>query len=213
MVVEPPYSAERPERRRLRYVQDMLQQKAVWEAATHELAAEPTGTQEGAPRGWQRDDQPPAVSIRLPRVSGPFRYRTRAAGLVAPPLDVRCSLLPAEAAGDWWMETTAIPRLEGTGVAFLLPWGVTPAEANLAGTVVDGRWRAVVVPAPADGIMLRVRLPQEAVSLLTDGRVLAIVHGAPGGVGWQRLPPWLPRETFSWTVQSFFVMPWPVPLM
>jgi hypothetical protein len=42
---------------------------------------------------------------------------------------------------------------------------------------------------------------------------MAIVYGVPGGVGWQRLPPWLPQETVTWDAESYFVLPWPLPLI
>ncbi len=209
MVVEPAYSAERPEQRHLRYVQDMLLQKAMWEAGTHEQDPSPAGTQPGAPQGWQRDDQPPALSVRLPRIAGVFRYRTLANGLVAPPLDVRSAMLPVEGSSDVWVETTATPLLEGTSVAFLLPWGITPAEANLPGTVADGRWRAIVMPAPPGGVTLRVRLSHDGWSRMADARVVATISSVPGGVGWQRLPAWLPQETTAWFAESDFVLPWP----
>jgi hypothetical protein len=211
MSVEPTYTAERPERRTLRYLQDMLQQKALWEAGTHEPDPAPAGTQATAPHDWQSADQAPALSVRLRPVRGAFRYRARAAGLVAPPLDVRSVTQLVEGATDVWLETTAVPHLEGTGVSFLLPWGVTPAEANLRGAVRDGRWRATVMPAPASGVTLRVRLSQDSLSRLSDGRVTAVVHGVPGGVGWQRLPPWLPQDTVVWAAESYFVLPWPMP--
>jgi hypothetical protein len=146
-------------------------------------------------------------------VRGAFRYRARAAGLVAPPLDVRSVAQPVEGVTDVWLETTAVPHLEGTGVSFLLPWGVTPAEANLRGAVRDGRWRAVVMPVPASGVTLRVRLSQNGFSRLSDGRVLAMVYGVPGGVGWQRLPRWLPQDTVVWNAESDFILPWPMPML
>jgi hypothetical protein len=211
IAVEPAYTAERPERRRLRYVQDMVQQKALWEAGTHERREAPVGTNTGAPGDWRPDGQPPAVSVPLSRVSGLFRYRTRAAGLVAPPLEGRCTTQPGDGAANAWLETTAVPLLEGTGVVFVLPRGVTPAESNLPGVVRDGRWRAAVLPAPASGATLRVRLSQDDLARLPDAHVLAVVHGVPGGVGWQRLPGWLPRDAAVWSAESWFILPWPIP--
>jgi hypothetical protein len=211
LAVEPAYTADRPERRELRYVQDMLQQRALWEAGTHERHEAPVGTNAGAPVDWRPDGQPPAVSVRLSRVSGLFRYRTRSAGLVAPPLRASCTTQPGDGAANVWLETTAAPLLEGTGVVFLLPWGVTPAEPNLPGVVRDGRWRTAVFPAPASGATLRVRLTQDDLARLPDARVLAVVHGAPGGVGWQRLPPWLAEDAAVWSAESWFILPWPIP--
>jgi hypothetical protein len=213
MAVEPAYTVERPERRTLRYVQDMVQPKALWEAGTHERDQAPAGTESAAPRDWQAADQAPELSVRLRPVRGPFRYRAKAAGLIAPPLDLRTSTQPAEGTSGVWIETTAVPLLEGTGVAFLLPWGVTPAEASLRGTVRDGRWRALVMPVPATGVTLRVRLSQDGFSRLSDARVLAMVYGVPGGVGWQRLPRWLPQDTFVWNAESDFILPWPMPML
>ena len=213
IAVEPAYTAERPERRTLRYVQDMVQQKALWEAGTHEEDGTPAGTGAAAPRDWQQTDQAPALSARLRRVRGPFRYRAKASGLIAPPLDLRTNTQLVEGTSDLWVETTAVPLLEGTGVAFLLPWGVTPAEASLRGVVRDGRWLALVMPAPAGGVTLRVRLSRDGFSRLSDGRVVAMVYGVPGGVGWQRLPPWLPQDTVVWEAESDFILPWPIPAL
>ncbi len=213
IAVEPAYTAERPERRRIRYVQDMLQQKALWETGTRERTPAPAGADPAGPRGWQADDQAPAMSMRLPRVSGVHRYRTRATGLVAPPLDTRSEMIPGEGGGDVLLEATVVPRLEGTGVAFVLPSGVQPADPSLPGVVRDGRWRTTVMPAPPAGITLRVRLSAEDVSRLTDARINAIVHGAPGGIGWQRLPPWLPQDAVVWSAESWFILPWPTPGM
>ncbi len=212
LAVEPAYTAERPERRRLRYVQDMLQQKSLWEVATRERNEAPVGTDTAAPRDWRADNQAPAVSVRMSRLPGVHRYRTRATGLVAPPLDTRCVTLAAEGAADVWLEATAVPRLEGTGVAFVLPWGVRPTDPSLQGAVRDGRWRAVVMPAPAAGVTLRVRLSRIDAARMSDARILAIVHGGPGGIGWQRLPPWLPQDAVAWSAESWFILPWPTPV-
>ena len=162
IAVEPAYTAERPERRRLRYVQDMLQQKALWEAGTHERTQAPVGTDPAAPRDWQADDQAAggvdaAVagvrSLPVPRA----RDRTGGAAARHPQHGGR----RRKAGPTCWLEATAVPRLEGTGVAFVLPWGVQPADPSLQGVVRDGRWRATVMPAPPAGITLRVRLSAE----------------------------------------------------
>jgi hypothetical protein len=211
MTVEPAYTSERPERRVIRYVQDNLQQKALWEVGTHERDPSPAGPSAAAPRGWQSADIAPAASLRLGPVTGPFRYRTRAPGLVAPPLEVRSAVRPAEGTGEVWLDTTAVPQLEGTGVVFALPWGLKPLESNLRGVVQNGRWRAMVLPAPASGAVLRVRLGSDGLSRLFDGRVMAVVNGVPGGIGWQRLPPWLSTEDIVWAARSYFILPWPVP--
>ena len=150
--------------------------------------------------------------MRLSRVSGIHRYRTRAAGLVAPPLDTRSAAAAGEGGADVLVEATAVPQLEGTGVAFVLPWGVEPADPSLPGVVRDGRWRATVMPAPPAGVTLRMRLSGEDVARLGEARIVAIVHGAPGGIGWQRLPPWLPQDAIVWSAESWFILPWPTPV-
>ena len=209
MSVEPAYTAERPERRVVRYVQDMIQQKALWEIGTHEPDPEPAGSSPRAPHSWQNADEPPAVSLRIGPVAGPFRYRARGEGLVAPPLAVHSVARSVEGTADVWLETTAVPGLEGTGAVFALPWGVRPIESNLPGVVENGRWRAAVIPTPAGGATLRVRLRPDALARLPDGRIVAVVNGLPGGTGWQRLPPWLPQTTCVWTARSYFLLPWP----
>jgi hypothetical protein len=194
-------------------VQDMLQQKALWEAGTFEQTQAPVGTDPSAPRGWQADGQAPAVSIRLSRVSGVHRYRARATGLVAPPVDTRSTAVAGEGGADVLVEATVVPRLEGTGVAFVLPLGVQPADPSLQGVVRDGRWRTTVMPAPPAGITVRMRLSAEEVARLADARIVAIVYGAPGGIGWQRLPSWLPEDAVVWSAESWFILPWPTPGM
>jgi hypothetical protein len=213
IAVEPAYTAERPERRRLRYVQDMAQQRALWEAGTRERTQTPAGTDPAAPGDWRADEQAPAMSMRLSRVSGVHRYRTRAAGMVAPPLDARSATTAGEGGADVLLEATVVPRLDGTGVAFVLPWGVQPGDPSLPGVVRDGRWRATVMPVPPAGITVRMRLLAEDVARMSDARIVAIVHGAPGGIGWQRLPPWLPQDAVVWSAESWFIMPWPTPAM
>jgi hypothetical protein len=169
------------------------------------------GTQEGAPREWETlTSTAPVLELFRP-VGGLFRYRAAAAGLVAPPLKVWCATQAADGTADVYVETTVVPGLEGTGVAFVLPHGVTPAEASLRGVVRDGRWRAMVMPVPASGLTLRLRIPRDLLQKWSEARVLAMVHGVPGGVGWQRLPAWVPQETFVWSSESDFVMPWPSP--
>ena len=211
MTVEPAYTHDRPERRELRFKEDLVQRQAWWEAGTHERDASPAGTQPGAPRDWEPlTAAAPALELFRP-VEGLFRYRAAAAGLVAPPLDVRCAAQAVDGTADVYVETTVVPGLEGTGVAFVLPRGVTPAESSLKGVVRDGRWRAMVMPVPAAGLTLRLRIPRDLLQKWSEARVLALVHGVPGGIGWQRLPAWLPQDTFVWSPESDFVMPWPVP--
>ena len=211
MAVEPAYTPERPERRALRFAEDLVQRQAWWEAGTHERDLAPAGTREGAPRGWEPLSLgAPALPVFRP-VAGLFRYRAAAAGLVAPPLDVRCAAQAVDGTADVDVETTVTVGLEGTGVAFMLPYGVTPVESSLRGVVRDGRWRAMVMPVPAAGLTLRLRIPRDLLQKWSDARVLAMVHGVPGGIGWQRLPAWLPQETFVWSPESDFVLPWPSP--
>jgi hypothetical protein len=69
------------------------------------------------------------------------------------------------------------------------------------------------MPVPPAGITLRMRLSAEDVARLSDARIVAIVHGAPGGIGWQRLPPWLPQDAVVWSAESWFILPWPTPAM
>ncbi len=211
MAVEPAYSPERPERRTLRFAEDLVARQAWWEAGTHERDSSPVGTKEGAPRDWEPLTST-ARSLKLLRpVGGVFQYRAAASRLVAPPLEVQCAAQPIPGTEDMYIETTVKSGLEGTGAAFVLPAGVTPVEASLRGIVRDGIWRATVTPVPAAGLTLRLRVGHGALQKWSEARVLARVYGVPGGVGWQRLPAWLPQETFVWSPESDFVMPWPVP--
>ena len=211
IAVEPAYTPERPERRALRYTEDLLSRRAWWEAGTHEPDLAPTGSKQGTPRDWQPIGATPAAASLLRPVRGVFVYRAGAEGLIAPPLDVRVTTQPVPDTSDVYIDTTVVPLLEGTGAAFVLPAGVTPAEASLRGVVRERRWRAIVMPVPASGLTLRVRVAQESLQKWSEARVLATVYGVPGGIGWRRLPPWLPQDIFVWDAQSDFILPWPPP--
>jgi hypothetical protein len=210
LAVEPAYTPDRPERRTIRFIEDLARRQAWWEAGTHERDQAPAGDREGAPRGWEPIASP-TPGPRISRTTGVFTYRAPASGLVAPPVEVRCSVEPAPGTDDVYVDTAAKPGLEGTGAAFVLPAGVVPAESSLKGVVRDGRWQAMVTPLPEAGLTLRVRVGRAALAKWSEARVLAAVHGVPGGIGWQRLPAWLPQEVFVWSPRSEFTIPWPIP--
>ncbi len=211
MAVEPAYTRERPERRVIRYVEDLVRHEGRWEAATHEAAPSPAGTAAGGPAAWRAVTPSQEAFGILRPADGIFHYEADTDGLVQPPLEVSATLQAIDGTDDVYVETTVRQRLEGTGAAFVLPAGVVPAEASLRGVVRDGRWRALVMPVPASGLTLRVRVPKDRLAGWSDARVLAAVNGVPGGVGWQRLPPWLAQDTLVWEAQSVFILPWTLP--
>jgi hypothetical protein len=213
IAVEPAYTPDRPERRGLRFMEDLVQRQSWWEADTHERDLSPAGSHESAPRGWEPIGSTAAAFKVLRPMGGAFHYRAAAAALVAPPLDVQCTAQPVDGTADVDVDTTVVPGLEGTGVAFVLPAGVTPEQASLRGVVRDGQWRATMMPVPASGFTLRLRVSRDLLQKWSEARVLAMVHGVPGGVGWQRLPAWLPQDTFVWSPQSDFILAWPSPAL
>src|SRR6185295_4360200 len=93
--VSTPYTADRPMRRSVRYVQDDILHQAWWDVSSGEPAA---GLEGRGPEGaaWQAVDNGPPASIGIARPTWPFAQRTPSAPLVTtPPATVRSTLSDA----------------------------------------------------------------------------------------------------------------------
>lgn len=99
-----------------------------------------------------------------------------------------------------------IPRTRGIAIAFVLPEGLTPARSTLPGVPRLGRWTATYLAPPPEGIAWRASFSGIAPERLREVRVAVTDFGLPGGVGWQRLPGWLPQERTVWTATATWVV-------
>jgi hypothetical protein len=203
----PAYTSEQPLRRYVRALQEADGTSAVWEVGSIEPGLD---LAIGAPDGWSRQSTAAPASIPWGRLAHPFVFRTTGPSLGPAPLEVSGLSIRPVAAGTE-VTITAIPRRPGLAVSFVLPAGVTPARSSLPGAPRLGRWTATFVAPPADGIAWRASFAAADAGRLREIRIAVTDFGFEGGIGWQRLPGWLPQERAVWTVNSTWIVPADVP--
>ena len=198
----PAYTYERPLRRHVRALQEPDGGTAIWEVASIEPGVDLAA---GAPIGWtlQRDTAP--ASIPWGRFSDPFVFRTRAEPLGPAPADVTSfTISPGHGVVD--IAVSVVPRRGALAISFVLPGGVTPSRSSLPGAPRLGQWVATFVAPPAEGIAWRATFTDVEVPRLAGVRVVVTDSGFPGGIGWQRLPAWLPQDRAVWTATATWVL-------
>ena len=201
----PAYTYEHPLRRHVRALQEPGSPTAIWEIASIEPGVD---LAVGAPVGWtlQKD----AVSANIPwgRFSNPFVFRTRAESLGPAPADVTgFAITPGQGTVD--ISTSVVPRRSALAISFVLPSGLSPSRSNFPGALRLGQWVATFVAPPAEGIAWRATFTAADTPRLADVRVVVTDSGFPGGIGWQRLPAWLPQDRAVWTATATWVLPLP----
>ena len=100
-----------------------------------------------------------------------------------------------------------VPRRGGLAVSFVLPAGLTPSRTSLPGATRLGRWTAVFLAPPPEGIVWRASFTGIDLARLRDVSVAVTDFGFPDGVGWQRLPAWLPQDRAVWSAAATWVVP------
>ena len=202
-VAAPAYTFERPLRRHVRALQEADGKAALWEIGSIEPGLD---LGPGAPEGWTLQSTAAAASIPWGRLSHPFVFRTSGEPLGAAPVDIAgFAVNPVEAGVE--ATITAVPRRRGLAVSFVLPAGMAPARSSLPGARRLGRWTAVFIAPPADGIVWRASFAGIDAARLREISVVVTDFGFPGGAGWQRLPSWLPQERAVWTATATWVVP------
>jgi hypothetical protein len=199
----PAYTAERPLRRHIRALQEPDVSTATWEVASVEPGLDLAA---GAPGGWTLQSSPAPASVPWGRLTHPFVFRAQGPALGPAPVSVAgFTVLPVEAGVE--LTLTVVPGRRGLTVSFVLPAGLTPARSNLPGAERLGRWTAVFVAPPAEGIVWRAGFAGIDASRLQDVRIAVTEPGFPGGTGWQRLPSWVPGDHAVWSAAATWVVP------
>ncbi|MFL6280063.1 MAG: M28 family peptidase [Vicinamibacterales bacterium] len=194
----PAYTYERPLRRHVRALQEPDGARATWEVASIEPGLDLAA---GAPTGWSLQKDTAAASIPWGRFSDPFVFRTDAEPLGPAPADVTSfTITPSEGAVD--IAVSVVPRRGALAISFVLPTGLTPSRSSLPGVQRAGQWVATFVAPPPEGIAWRAAFRGAEVARLADLRVVVTDSGFPGGIGWQRLPAWLPQEHVVWAATA-----------
>ncbi len=198
----PAYTYERPLRRHVRALQEPASPTAIWEIASNEPGID---LAVGAPIGWtlQKD----AVSANIPwgRFSNPFVFRTRSEPLGPAPADVAgFAITPGQEAVD--VSASVVPHRGGLAISFVLPSGVSPLRSNFPGALRLGQWVATFVAPPSEGIAWRATFAAADAPRLGDVRIVVTDSGFPAGIGWQRLPAWLPQDRAVWTATATWIL-------
>jgi hypothetical protein len=198
----PAYTAANPQRRFARVIVDPSSPDAIYEVAGQEPGLD---LAPGAPGGWTRaTDAPPGV-IPFGKMNEPFVFRTSAPS-PGPAPAVMTAFAVTPVAGGAELSMTVVPREPGLTVTFVLPEGVKPARTNLPGAVVSGRWRAIFVAPPAEGVTWRAAFGPGVDAKLASAQAAVTSARFPGGAGWQSLPVWLPQEHAVWEFRARWVL-------
>ena len=194
----PAYTDAQPLRRHARALQEAGAPTATWEVASLEPGLD---LRDDAPAGWTLERTAPPGSVPWGRLALPFVFRTAGPSIGPVPVALRdFAVAPLEAGHE--LTLAVVPARRALTVAFVLPEGIVPARTSLPGVIRLGRWTATFVAVPAAGILWRASFSGVPPERLREVRVVVTEGGVPGGEGWQRLPPWLPRATAAWSVTS-----------
>jgi hypothetical protein len=207
----PAYTFEQPLRRHVRVVQEG-DRPALWQVGSLEPGLD---LGPGAPEGWKAGNAPAdATSFRMPLRSlpHPFVFHMNGPAAGSSPIAISDVTLEPVAAGSE-LTITVTPRETGLMIWFIMPQGVQPARASLPGAVRDrtGRWTAVYVAPPLDGLAFRASFGAADAARIKEMRVLATVQGF-GSQGWPA-PAWLPQERTVWSGDATWVVdPFSLPI-
>jgi hypothetical protein len=201
--VAPAYTYDRPLRRHIRALQETNDESATWEVASLEPGLDLAA---GAPAGWTRQSGSAPASIPWGRLTHPFVFRTKGPALGPPPITIAgFTVSPVQAGVE--LTLTVVPNRRGLGVSFVLPAGVSPARTSLPGGPRLGRWTAVFIAPPTEGVAWRASFAGIDATRLQDVLVAVTDTGFPEGSGWQRLPVWVPQERAVWSAAATWVVP------
>ena len=200
--VAPAYTQAQPLRRDVRAFQDDGAPAALWQVGSNEPGLD---LADGGPADWKpgRVDQPASVPRTMLR--NPFVFSGTSLPLGAAPAQIT-SMTTQDVTGGIELAIAVTPRDPGVSVAFVMPAGVTPARSSLPGVMRQGRWTAIYIAPPAEGVAFRASFTGVPAETLRTTRVAVTTPRLPGGAGWQGLPAWLPQERTVWTARATWVL-------
>src|SRR5439155_740616 len=147
----PAYTFNQPQRRYFRVLTEPGAATSTYEVGSQEPGLD---LETAAPGGWYRVTDQPRTTVPFGRFGPPYVFRTTAPSPGPAPATISGFTLKPIAAGTE-AAMTITPQAPGLTAAFVLPEGVVPSCSNLPGAVVRGRWRAVYIGVPADGVTWR----------------------------------------------------------
>lgn len=197
------YTAERPERRSVRYTADVAAGKAYWEVAGLEPGLVFGGA---APAGWRASGREHPLGDPFTPLRAPFSYIAPGAP-TAPPAEASYRVAPA-GGGRISVEIDVRPSIEGLWATLLMPPGVEPVESSFPGVTRRERWAAAYAAVPLEGVTFAVVLPSDAEPRFPELRVL-VESDVPGAVTPGNGPGWLPEGRIAWTGWALHLLPVP----
>jgi hypothetical protein len=196
----PAYTYERPLRRHVRVIQDSTAAQAIWEVGSVEPGLD---LADDAPSGFMPvTTEAAGLSIPWGRLTFPFVFRTAADAPGPAPATINNF---TSAVLDQGIETsvTVTAQRAGVIVTFVAPERVVPARSNLPGVIRRGRWSAMYVAPPPEGVSWRASFAGTVPGLVDGLRVVATVP-------WSEHPPaWLPQERSVWSGGATWVLALP----
>jgi hypothetical protein len=198
----PAYTYNEPQRRFARVFVEPEASTATYEVASQEPGLD---LEAAAPGGWFRATDTAKGSVPFPRFALPFVFRTTAPSPGPPPAAVTAFTLKPVAGGTELTMSVA-PQAAGLTAIFVAPENVVPARSDLPGVVQRGRWRAVYVAIPPDGVTWRASFKTGVEAALPSTLALIVSPRFPGGAGWQSLPAWLPQQNTVWHLETMWVL-------
>jgi hypothetical protein len=202
----PAYTADRPARRSVVYVHDMLTGQAWWEVGGNEPGLDLADGADQAAR-WRQVERgaPIPASVTVGRASGAFRFR-RAGEATPAPARVVARIVPAaDSPGQIDYEVAVTPLRAGLGATLHLPTAIVPVRASPVGAQCRASWCATYLAIPPEGMTFKVRVPAAATPSLASAAVTIGSATLPGSDGRRPLP-WLPQERTDWTSYAQWVV-------
>ena len=199
----PAYTDAQPLRREVRVFQDVGAAVALWQIGSNEPGIDLAS---GGPTDWTPGRPEHQTSIPRALLRNPFVFSATSLPLGLPPAHVTAfDVRPV--IGGLELSIAVLAREPGVSLSFVLPPGLTPARSSLPGTIRQGRWTAIYIAPPLEGVAFRASFSGPTADQLRLTRVAVTSPRLPGGEGWQGLPAWLPQERTVWTARATWVMP------
>jgi hypothetical protein len=199
-----PYTADRPQMRTARYVQDDIGGERWLEVGGNERAFD-LGSNGPAGGVWQCATDAIPAAIRIGSLGSPFVFRSPAPGArLNAPATIRSSVTPG-ANGRLNLDLSIVPR-ESVVVHIVLPQGVRPESSSIAGVVVGDRWSGTYVAPPASGLDVHLAFAGRVPADLQQTAVVLITHGLPGAADATGRPAWLSTARAAWRTRSYFIV-------
>ena len=204
VVVAPAYSESRPQRRVARFVQEVGATAAFWEVAGIEPFTDLDRRAGGL--DW-RPVGDGGTSPRVPTLRFPYVLRASAPPLRGAPSGSVAVSIDRNADG-LVLHVDVLPSRPGLALTLHVPVEATPVDATIPG-VVRGldEWVATFVAPPVEGVRISASFRSDQEEAMRRGMVSLRVPGLPDGLGWQRLPSWLPAASVSWDTHTLSTFP------